>query len=39
MDGDRLAGLALINILVHRDIDVDVQVVIDRFACGKKKKD
>nr|CAI5828770.1 unnamed protein product [Callosobruchus analis] len=36
MGEDRLVGLALLNI--HRDIDVDVDVVITRFSKGSKTK-
>ncbi|KAK9507246.1 hypothetical protein O3M35_007150 [Rhynocoris fuscipes] len=35
MTEDRLLGLALLHI--HRDIDVDIQKIIDRFASKKKK--
>ena len=36
MDQKRLTGLALMN--VHRDIDIDVDKVIDRFAKSGKRR-
>lgn len=35
MGEERLTGLALLN--THRDIDIDVEKIIDRFAACKKK--
>lgn len=37
MGQTRLAGLALM--LVHRDIEVDINNIIDRFAKNKRKID
>ncbi|KAF0723960.1 zinc finger MYM-type protein 1-like, partial [Aphis craccivora] len=35
MGEERLTGLALLN--THRDIDIDVEKIIDRFAACKKR--
>lgn len=33
---ERLTDSVLLD--VHRDIDVNVRVITDRFACGRKKR-